>query len=117
MQVGSALFRLVLVMMTNVLKMTSRLGTFLYFTSLWYERRCISLKYAKYAVDFRKELVWPELDQLLRDEDDVAVSMPYTVAIPEYRVVFHDTADAAYQDKSWAIANGHAVFDAQHPCR
>ncbi|CAO2822996.1 unnamed protein product [Amaranthus hypochondriacus] len=64
-----------------------------------------------------KELVWPELDQLLRDEDDVAVSTPYTAAIPEYRVVFHNTADAAYQDKSWANANGHAVFDAQHPCR
>ncbi|XP_057536807.1 NADPH--cytochrome P450 reductase-like [Amaranthus tricolor] len=63
-----------------------------------------------------KELVWPELDQLLRDEDDVAVSTPYTAAIPEYRVVFHDAPDAA-QDKSWANANGHAVFDAQHPCR
>jgi len=65
----------------------------------------------------RKELVWPELDRLLRDEDDVAVSTPYTAAIPEYRIVFHDSADVAQQDKSWANANGHAVFDAQHPCR
>lgn len=64
-----------------------------------------------------KELVWPELDRLLRDEDDVAVSAPYTAAIPEYRVVFHDSADVAQQDKSWANANGHAIFDAQHPCR
>lgn len=64
-----------------------------------------------------KELVWPELDRLLRDEDDVAVSTPYTAAIPEYRVVFHDSADVAQQDKNWANANGHAVFDAQHPCR
>lgn len=64
-----------------------------------------------------KELVWPELDRLLRDEDDVAVSTPYTAAIPEYRVVFHDSADVAQQDKSWANANGHAIFDAQHPCR
>uniref|UniRef100_A0A7C9EAN5 NADPH--cytochrome P450 reductase n=2 Tax=Opuntia streptacantha TaxID=393608 RepID=A0A7C9EAN5_OPUST len=64
-----------------------------------------------------KELVWPELDRLLRDEDDVAVSTPYTAAIPEYRIVFHDSADVAQQDKSWANANGHAVFDAQHPCR
>ncbi|KNA09543.1 hypothetical protein SOVF_152530 [Spinacia oleracea] len=64
-----------------------------------------------------KELVWPELDQLLRDEDDVAVSTPYTATIPEYRVVIHEAANAAQQDKSWANANGHAVFDAQHPCR
>lgn len=64
-----------------------------------------------------KDLVWPELDRLLRDEDDVAVSTPYTATIPEYRVVFHEAAEVAQQDKSWANANGHAVFDAQHPCR
>ncbi|XP_021723405.1 NADPH--cytochrome P450 reductase-like [Chenopodium quinoa] len=64
-----------------------------------------------------KELVWPELDRLLRDEDDVAVSTPYTATIPEYRVVYHEASNAAQQDKSWANANGHAVFDAQHPCR
>ncbi|GAB2224938.1 hypothetical protein Droror1_Dr00005719 [Drosera rotundifolia] len=64
-----------------------------------------------------KELVWPELDQLLRDEDDNAVTTPYTAAILEYRVVFHDPTEVSVQDKSWANANGHAVYDAQHPCR
>ncbi|KAL9242271.1 hypothetical protein vseg_016289 [Gypsophila vaccaria] len=64
-----------------------------------------------------KDLVWPELDRLLRDEDDVAVSTPYTATIPEYRVVLKDGADLSREDKSWANANGHAVFDAQHPCR
>lgn len=63
-------------------------------------------------------MVWPELDQLLRDEDDVkTVSTPYTAAVLEYRVVFHDPADALLEDKNWSNANGHAVHDAQHPCR
>ncbi|KAF4352946.1 hypothetical protein CsatB_013511 [Cannabis sativa] len=64
-----------------------------------------------------RELVWPELDQLLRDEDDAAVTTPYTAAVLEYRVVFHDPVDASLEKKSWANANGHAVYDAQHPCR
>ncbi|KAF3452785.1 hypothetical protein FNV43_RR03218 [Rhamnella rubrinervis] len=65
-----------------------------------------------------RELVWPELDQLLRDEDDTTtVSTPYTAAVLEYRVVFHDPIDAAQEDSSWSKANGHAVYDAQHPCR
>ncbi|KAK8490379.1 hypothetical protein V6N13_076395 [Hibiscus sabdariffa] len=65
-----------------------------------------------------RELVWPELDQLLRDEDDVTtVSTPYTAAVLEYRVVFYDPADAPLKDKNWSNANGHAVYDAQHPCR
>ncbi|KAK3221498.1 hypothetical protein Dsin_008523 [Dipteronia sinensis] len=64
-----------------------------------------------------RELVWPELDQLLRDEDDATVSTPYTAAISEYRVVFYDPADALIEDKSWSNTNGHAVYDAQHPCR
>ena len=63
-------------------------------------------------------MVWPELDQLLRDEDDTTtVSTPYTAAVLEYRVVFHDPIDAAREDKRWSNANGHAVHDAQHPCR
>ncbi|GMI81109.1 P450 reductase 2 [Hibiscus trionum] len=65
-----------------------------------------------------RELVWPELDQLLRDEDDMTtVSTPYTAAVLEYRVVFYDPADAPLEDKNWSNANGHAVYDAQHPCR
>ncbi|KAJ8470562.1 hypothetical protein OPV22_024905 [Ensete ventricosum] len=65
-----------------------------------------------------RELLWPELDQLLRDENDVSgASTPYTAAIPEYRVVFIKTEDASYLDKSWRLANGHGVHDIQHPCR
>ncbi|KAJ7979457.1 NADPH--cytochrome P450 reductase [Quillaja saponaria] len=64
-----------------------------------------------------RELVWPELDQLLRDEDDTTVATPYTAAVPEYRLVIHDPVDATVEDKNWHNANGHAVHDAQHPCR
>ncbi|KAK6944571.1 Sulfite reductase [NADPH] flavoprotein alpha-component-like, FAD-binding [Dillenia turbinata] len=64
-----------------------------------------------------KEQLWPELDQLLRDGDDAAVNTPYTAAIPEYRVVFHDAASAPSLDRNMSIANGHTVHDAQHPCR
>ncbi|KAJ8444206.1 hypothetical protein Cgig2_028087 [Carnegiea gigantea] len=65
-----------------------------------------------------KELVWPESDRLLRDEDDTTVSTTYTAAIPEYRVVYHESVDAAaQQDENGANANDHAVYDAQHPCR
>ncbi|XVF70012.1 hypothetical protein PTKIN_Ptkin11bG0127200 [Pterospermum kingtungense] len=65
-----------------------------------------------------RELVWPELDQLLRDEDDATiVSTPYTAAVLEYRVVFYNPADAPLEDKNWSNANGHTTYDAQHPCR
>ncbi|KAI4376814.1 hypothetical protein MLD38_014530 [Melastoma candidum] len=64
-----------------------------------------------------RELVWPELDLLLRDEDDTTVSTPYTAAILEYRVVYHDSANAPAINKSLSTSNGHAVIDAQHPCR
>lgn len=65
-----------------------------------------------------RELVWPELDKLLRDDDDpTTVSTPYTAAISEYRVVFYDSADASIGENNWSNANGHAVYDAQHPCR
>ncbi|KAM0939275.1 putative NADPH--hemoprotein reductase [Dioscorea sansibarensis] len=65
-----------------------------------------------------KELVWPELDQLLRDEDDVSgASTPYIAAIPEYRIVFIDSADASFVEKNPNLANGHAFHDIQHPCR
>ncbi|XVE71823.1 hypothetical protein DITRI_Ditri10aG0182700 [Diplodiscus trichospermus] len=65
-----------------------------------------------------RESVWPELDPLLRDEDDATtVSTPYTAAVLEYRVVFYNPADAFLEDKNWSNANGHTIYDAQHPCR
>ncbi|KAJ3698448.1 hypothetical protein LUZ61_002153 [Rhynchospora tenuis] len=65
-----------------------------------------------------KELLWPELDNLLRDEDDASgATTPYTAAIPEYRVVFLKPDEVAHLDKSWSLANGHAVYDIHHPCR
>uniref|UniRef100_A0AAT9URG5 NADPH--cytochrome P450 reductase n=1 Tax=Mitragyna speciosa TaxID=170351 RepID=A0AAT9URG5_9GENT len=65
-----------------------------------------------------RENVWPELDKLLRDENDASVATPYTAAILEYRVVFHDQSDSSVlEDKANGHANGHAVYDAQHPCR
>nr|UUV61163.1 cpr [Rubus chingii var. suavissimus] len=66
-----------------------------------------------------RELMWPELDQLLRDEDDATTPActPYTAAVLEYRVLFSDAADALEENKNWTHTNGHAVIDAQHPCR
>jgi NADPH-ferrihemoprotein reductase len=64
-----------------------------------------------------RELVWPELDQLLRDEDDAGVATPYTAVVLEYRVQIHDGVDASQLDRSMSMANGHTVHDAQHPCR
>ncbi|PIN14099.1 NADP/FAD dependent oxidoreductase [Handroanthus impetiginosus] len=66
-----------------------------------------------------RELVWPELDKLLRDEDTKTVATPYTAAVLEYRVVFHDKTDGSVLENGLANghANGNTVYDAQHPCR
>jgi NADPH-ferrihemoprotein reductase len=67
---------------------------------------------------FRKETLWPELDQLLRNEADVnTVSTPYTAAISEYRVVIHDPTVTSSYENHFNAANGGAVFDIHHPCR
>ncbi|KAK6127085.1 hypothetical protein DH2020_039169 [Rehmannia glutinosa] len=66
-----------------------------------------------------RELVWPELDKLLRNEEETTVATPYTAAVLEYRVVFHDQIDGTISENSSANghANGNTVYDAQHPCR
>ncbi|ONK70546.1 uncharacterized protein A4U43_C05F34830 [Asparagus officinalis] len=65
-----------------------------------------------------RELLWPELDQLLRDEDDASgASTTYRAAVPEYRVVVIDSAATSHLEKNWSLANGHAVHDIHHPCR
>ncbi|KAF8411356.1 hypothetical protein HHK36_003904 [Tetracentron sinense] len=65
-----------------------------------------------------RELLWPELDHLLRDEGDAnTISTPYTAAIPEYRVVIHDATVTIRDDKYINMANGNACFDIHHPCR
>ncbi|XP_059631250.1 NADPH--cytochrome P450 reductase [Cornus florida] len=64
-----------------------------------------------------RELLWPELDELLRDKDDVnTVPTPYTAAIPEYRVVFYDNMTSS-EDKHLNMVNGNASYDIHHPCR
>ncbi|THG17577.1 hypothetical protein TEA_004965 [Camellia sinensis var. sinensis] len=56
-----------------------------------------------------RELLWRELDQLLKDDDSSTVATPYTTTVLEYRVVYHDGTDASILDKSMSISNGHVV--------
>lgn len=70
------------------------------------------------CLQFRRELLWPELDQLLLDDDAMAVATPYTAAVLEYRVQLYNQSDTSSPlDRSMSKLNGHAVYDAQHPCR
>ncbi|XP_068655179.1 NADPH--cytochrome P450 reductase-like isoform X2 [Aristolochia californica] len=65
-----------------------------------------------------RESLWPELDTLLLDDDDVkTVCTPYTAAIPEYRLVTYDYTESTEVDRHQCMANGHAAFDIHHPCR
>lgn len=67
---------------------------------------------------FRRESLWPELDKILRDEDDTnTVSTPYTAAILEYRVVVHESAVSTFENQYNTSTNGNASFDIHHPCR
>jgi hypothetical protein len=66
---------------------------------------------------FRKETLWPELDRLLGDGNDISTGTTYTAAIPEYRVEFMGPEEAAHLERNSSLANGHAVHDAQHPCQ
>lgn len=64
--------------------------------------------------------MWPELDSLLHDEDDATTATtPYTAAVLEYRVEFHDQPEELTSENGLANghANGNASYDAQHPCR
>ncbi|XP_027090771.1 NADPH--cytochrome P450 reductase [Coffea arabica] len=64
-----------------------------------------------------RDQLWPELDQILRNEDDAnSASTPYTAAILEYRVVFYDSEDTSYEDKQFSMANGNTSYDIHHPC-
>ncbi|KAG9440690.1 hypothetical protein H6P81_020855 [Aristolochia fimbriata] len=65
-----------------------------------------------------RELLWPELDTLLRDEDEPkTVSTPYTATIPEYRLMTYDYIKSTEVGREQYMANGHAAFDIHHPCR
>ncbi|KAL1553863.1 MFS transporter multidrug-resistance type transporter [Salvia divinorum] len=66
-----------------------------------------------------RELVWPELDKLLRNEDDATAATPYTAVVLQYRVVLHDQTDGFITENGSpnGRANGNTVYDAQHPCR
>ncbi|KAL2893099.1 NADPH--cytochrome P450 reductase [Bienertia sinuspersici] len=64
-----------------------------------------------------RESLWPELDKILRDPDAEPPRPPSPVAIPEYRVVVHGSADSTFKNPNYIVPNGNASFDIHHPCR
>jgi hypothetical protein len=119
-------------MMTNALRMTSTHGTYsgffwaLSLSVFFLAFDCFSVIYAALfelevelccVLIFRKETLWPELDRLLGDGNDISTGTTYTAAIPEYRVEFMGPEEAAHLERNSSLANGHAVHDAQHPCQ
>ncbi|PHT50292.1 NADPH--cytochrome reductase [Capsicum baccatum] len=63
----------------------------------------------------RQEQLWPELDQILRYENDASsATTPYITAIPKYRLVIHDTT-MSLEDKHTIMANGNSTYDIHHP--
>ncbi|KAL0308107.1 UNVERIFIED_CONTAM: NADPH--cytochrome [Sesamum angustifolium] len=65
-----------------------------------------------------REQLWPELDLILRGQDDAdSVSTPYTAAIPEYRVTTYDPATTFCDDNHAYRSDGDASYDVHHPCR
>lgn len=107
--------------MINALKTTSLLGS-----SLSFKAEMILAQYLNVIVcniNFcwvtRKEELWVALDPLLIDVNDAtpAVTTPYTAAILEYRVVFHDNVGKVAEETYDPKMNGHATHDVNHPCR
>ncbi|XP_024514731.1 NADPH--cytochrome P450 reductase [Selaginella moellendorffii] len=67
-----------------------------------------------------REQLWPELDALLRNEDDVAIpsTTTYTAAVSEYRVVIHEKLAKLVEGSFLPVENGGpVVIDMNHPCR
>ncbi|KAL2471618.1 Nucleic acid-binding [Abeliophyllum distichum] len=73
----------------------------------------LELRATKKSVNSKtlRELVWPKLDQLFRDDDDDAtITTPYTAAVLEYHIVFHDKPEASVLDNGSIHAIGHVVY-------